>query len=128
MDYRDPNGKRRTTRKMGLGGLVREIGNLEAVWRTNAVCKSGDITAKGKTRGLPARNAVVEGIAARRFDTNKDKLFFFWSAEYQRQLIPEGLRRVTVPTALERQGDDACAWSDTSHRAEMEYILIWDIK
>jgi hypothetical protein len=40
-----------------------------------------------------------------RFNTNKDKLFFFWSEEYQRQLIPEGLRKVTVPTALERQGD-----------------------
>jgi hypothetical protein len=40
-----------------------------------------------------------------RFNTNKEKLFFFWSEEYQRQLIPESLRRVTVPTALERRGD-----------------------
>jgi hypothetical protein len=40
-----------------------------------------------------------------KFNTNKDKLFFFWSEEYQRQLIPEGLRRVTVPTELERAGD-----------------------
>lgn len=40
-----------------------------------------------------------------RFNTNKDKLFFFWSEEYQRQLMPEGVRRVTVPTALERAGD-----------------------
>ncbi|MBO0801299.1 MAG: TonB-dependent receptor, partial [Blastocatellia bacterium] len=34
-----------------------------------------------------------------------DKLFFFWSQEYQRQLRPEGRRDVTVPTALERMGD-----------------------
>jgi Carboxypeptidase regulatory-like domain/TonB-dependent Receptor Plug Domain len=40
-----------------------------------------------------------------RFNTHKDKLFFFWSEEYQRQLIPEGIRRVTVPTDLERKGD-----------------------
>jgi len=35
----------------------------------------------------------------------KDKLFFFWSQEFQEQLRPQGARRITVPTALERQGD-----------------------
>ncbi len=35
----------------------------------------------------------------------EDKLFFFWSQEYQRQLQPQGRRDVTVPTALERMGD-----------------------
>jgi Carboxypeptidase regulatory-like domain/TonB-dependent Receptor Plug Domain len=40
-----------------------------------------------------------------KFNTKKDKLFFFWSEEYQRQLIPEGIRHVTVPTDLERKGD-----------------------
>jgi hypothetical protein len=35
----------------------------------------------------------------------KDKLFFFWSQEFQEQLRPENLRNLTVPTALERQGD-----------------------
>src|SRR5207244_3900945 len=35
----------------------------------------------------------------------KDKLFFFWSQEYQRQLRPQNRRDVTLPTALERQGD-----------------------
>lgn len=39
------------------------------------------------------------------FNRNKDKLFFFWSQEFQDQLQPEGVRRVTVPTALERAGD-----------------------
>jgi hypothetical protein len=40
-----------------------------------------------------------------KFNTNKDKLFFFWSEEYQRQLIPGGLVRDTFPTALEAGGD-----------------------
>jgi hypothetical protein len=40
-----------------------------------------------------------------KFNTQKDKLFFFWSNEWQKQLVPEGQKRVTVPTALERQGD-----------------------
>ena len=35
----------------------------------------------------------------------KNKLFFFWSEEFQRQLCPQGARDVTVPTALERTGD-----------------------
>lgn len=45
-----------------------------------------------------------------RFNTAKDRLFFFWSKEYQRQLTPRdqnGRTRstTTLPTALERQGD-----------------------
>ena len=39
------------------------------------------------------------------FTAARDKLFFFWSQEYQRQLQPEGFRRITVPTQLERTGD-----------------------
>src|SRR5229473_2792025 len=39
------------------------------------------------------------------FNRSKDKLFFFWSQEYQNQLKPQGERDRTVPTALERQGD-----------------------
>jgi hypothetical protein len=39
------------------------------------------------------------------WNRGKDKAFFFWSQEFQRQLQPEGQRLVTVPTALERTGD-----------------------
>jgi hypothetical protein len=35
----------------------------------------------------------------------KNKLFFFWSQEYQNQLKPNNAHNNTVPTALERQGD-----------------------
>ena len=35
------------------------------------------------------------------FNANKNRLFFLWSEEYQEQLIPEGVHRVTVPTQLE---------------------------
>jgi hypothetical protein len=35
----------------------------------------------------------------------KDKLFFFWSQEFQRQLRPNTARNATLPTALERKGD-----------------------
>ena len=35
----------------------------------------------------------------------KDKLFFFWSEEFQRQLRPNSASNRTVPTALERKGD-----------------------
>jgi hypothetical protein len=35
----------------------------------------------------------------------KDKLFFFWSEEWQRQLSPNAAKNITVPTALERQGN-----------------------
>src|SRR6202162_4207972 len=35
----------------------------------------------------------------------KDKLFFFFSQEFQRQLSPNAVKNVLVPTALERKGD-----------------------
>ena len=36
------------------------------------------------------------------FNKNKDKMFFFWSQEFYRQLIPGGYDQFRVPTALER--------------------------
>lgn len=39
------------------------------------------------------------------FNRNRDKLFFFFAQEFQRQLVPNDLRSVTVPTELERRGD-----------------------
>jgi hypothetical protein len=39
------------------------------------------------------------------FNTNKRKLFFFWSQEFQRRNDPVSERLARVPTALERQGD-----------------------
>lgn len=35
----------------------------------------------------------------------RDKLFFFFSTEWYRQLVPGGLSQYRTPTALERQGD-----------------------
>jgi hypothetical protein len=35
----------------------------------------------------------------------KNNLFFFWSQEWQKQLQPNTAKNVTVPTALERQGN-----------------------
>jgi hypothetical protein len=40
-----------------------------------------------------------------KFNTDKNKLFFFVGIEWQGQLVPQGLHNVTVPTALERTGD-----------------------
>lgn len=34
-----------------------------------------------------------------------EKLFFFWSQEFQHQRVAYGTRTITVPTALERNGD-----------------------
>ena len=40
-----------------------------------------------------------------KFNRNKDKLFFFVGIEWQKQLSPNSLRNVTVPTEAERRGD-----------------------
>jgi hypothetical protein len=40
------------------------------------------------------------------FNTERNRLFFFWSQEYQKRRNPQTTpQRVRVPTALERQGD-----------------------
>jgi hypothetical protein len=38
-------------------------------------------------------------------EKTKERLFFFWSQEFQRQLRPQGRRNGTFPTDLERTGD-----------------------
>jgi len=37
--------------------------------------------------------------------TSRQKLFFFWSEEFERQLRPEAVRQILVPTDAERSGD-----------------------
>lgn len=40
-----------------------------------------------------------------RFNKDKNKLFFFFSEEWQKQLLPQSTQYATVPTAAERKGD-----------------------
>jgi hypothetical protein len=40
-----------------------------------------------------------------KFNKDKEKFFFFIGTEWQNQLVPNNISRVTVPTALERTGD-----------------------
>jgi hypothetical protein len=40
-----------------------------------------------------------------KFNTDKKKLFFFWSQEFQRRKDPAAEKQGRVPTALERRGD-----------------------
>ncbi|MCS7316665.1 MAG: TonB-dependent receptor, partial [Bryobacteraceae bacterium] len=44
-----------------------------------------------------------------KFNTNRDKLFFFFSQEYVRRRLYPGPRFVTTPTGMQREGD----FSDT---------------
>ncbi len=57
-----------------------------------------------------------------KFNSGRDKLFFFVSQEYQKQLRPQGLRRIKVPTELERQGD----FSQSTNRDGNPYPFIRD--
>ncbi|MBE0658217.1 MAG: TonB-dependent receptor [Bryobacteraceae bacterium] len=44
-------------------------------------------------------------VFTRNWNTNKDKLFFFWSQEFVRRTNYSGTVYATTPTAIERQGD-----------------------
>jgi hypothetical protein len=43
----------------------------------------------------------------------RNRLFFFWSQEWQRQIANYGVKTVTVPTALERAGDFSQSYTGT---------------
>ena len=43
-------------------------------------------------------------------------MFFFWSEEWQEQLVPNTAHNVTVPTALERKGDFSQSVSSANHQ------------
>lgn len=66
--------------------------------RSNTPLPTSSRNDAGFTAGGPVS---IPGL----FDTGKKKLFFFFSQEFQRRKDPVGEQRVTVPTALERQGD-----------------------
>jgi hypothetical protein len=61
--------------------------------------------ARSKFRFNDLGYTIGGPVAIPKINKNRDKLFFFWSQEYQRQLRPNGANNRTVPTALERKGD-----------------------
>jgi hypothetical protein len=56
----------------------------------------------------------------------KDKLFFFYSYENQQTLNPQALRQVTVPTALERQGDFSKSFTSLNSAGQPVPLFIRD--
>jgi hypothetical protein len=48
-------------------------------------------------------------------ERTRNKAFFFWSQEWQNQLVPNTAHNVTVPTALERQGNFSQSTSSSNH-------------
>jgi hypothetical protein len=66
--------------------------------------------SKGVSRDIYRYNTVGSNVGGpiwlgRHFNPEKDKLFFFFSQEYQPNRRPGGLQTLTTPTAQERQGD-----------------------
>ncbi|NOT58589.1 MAG: TonB-dependent receptor [Acidobacteria bacterium] len=59
------------------------------------------------------------------FNTDKQKLFFFWNEEHQKRLVPQAAPvRVSVPTALERAGD----FSQSVDQSGARFSLIRDFQ
>jgi hypothetical protein len=75
-------------------------------WNSNTWFNERSGTAKAKSARNDAGFTVGGPIyIPGTFNTSKDKLFFFFSQEFQRRTDPVSETRVTVPTALERNGD-----------------------
>jgi hypothetical protein len=86
----------------GTGYFFHRHEDLNAnTWRNNVDGRPKDFY-RYNTEGF---NVGGPAYIPKKFNTNRDKLFFFVGIEWQGQLVPQGLHNVTVPTALERQGD-----------------------
>jgi hypothetical protein len=74
--------------------------NANSWWnnRSHTAMAKSQRNDSGYTFGGPI---YIPGV----FNKDKKKLFFFWNQEFQRRQDPVGSTRVTVPTALERQGN-----------------------
>jgi len=80
----------------------RHEGLNAQTWRNNA----DGVTDKKKYRyNYAGFNVGGPVYIPGKFNTNKDKLFFFVAHEWQEQLVPNSNRNVTVPTEAERRGD-----------------------
>ncbi len=86
----------------GTGYFFHRHEDLNAnSWRNNVDGRKKDYyryNTEGFNIGGPA---FIPG----KFNSNREKLFFFVGIEWQGQLVPQGLHNVTVPTTAERQGD-----------------------
>ena len=75
-------------------------------WVNNHTIKNGAATPR-----VPYRyNVETYSIGGpvyipKHWNTDKKRLFFFWSQEYTGQFVPQGSQSVYTPTALERVGD-----------------------
>ncbi len=56
-----------------------------------------------------------------KFNSNREKLFFFFGYEWQNQLVPNSTRNVLVPTQAERNGDFRL-----THEADGKPVIIRD--
>jgi carboxypeptidase family protein/TonB-dependent receptor-like protein len=66
--------------------------------------------SKGVSRDIYRYNTIGSNVGGpiwlgQHFNHDKDKLFFFFSQEYQPNKRPGGIQTFTVPTELERKGD-----------------------
>ncbi len=76
-----------------------------SAWDANSWLNKREGTAKPKTSRNDSGYTIGGPVTFPGFNTDRRKLFFFWSQEYQRRTNPPTVHNTRVPTALERRGD-----------------------
>jgi hypothetical protein len=74
-------------------------------WDANTWLNNREGTPKPQTARNDSGYTIGGPVSFPGFNTDKKRLFFFWSQEYQRRSLPANIRQTRVPTALERAGD-----------------------
>jgi Carboxypeptidase regulatory-like domain/TonB-dependent Receptor Plug Domain len=74
-------------------------------WDANTWLNNREGTPKPQTARNDSGYTIGGPVSFPGFNTDKKRLFFFWSQEYQRRSLPANIHQTRVPTALERAGD-----------------------
>ena len=106
-----------TTQFHGSGYLYHRNESLNANTYLNNIRPQFGLTATPKPLfRYNDPGYTIGGPIPIRKNNIRNKVFFFWSQEWQLQLVPNTARNVTVPTDLERKGDFSQSVSSANHQ------------
>ncbi len=109
--YSAENGRNPSSINVITRGGGRQFHGQAAWYFRNEKLNANDFfTNKAGRERVPYRYNIASysiggPVILPKFDKLRNKLFFFFNQEFQRQVVQYGTRRQTMPTAREREGD-----------------------
>lgn len=109
--YSAENGRNPSSINVITRGGQKQFHGTAAYYFRNEDLNANDFFSNQAGRPIPRYRYNIGSwtfggpVILPKINATRNKLFFFFSQEFQRQVQNYGVKEVTVPTALERQGD-----------------------